>query len=90
MAVPRLAPNLLQNSPLGPEEISRMTEAFELTLWKLRVADRSGSLAKAIAKRIIEITQAGESDPVLISTRAIKGLALPLAEGLRWPPPTGC
>jgi hypothetical protein len=67
---------ILQNSPLGPEDLRRLTDAYEHTLRALSVKDRNDPLAEFIAKKIIEIGQTGLKDPVQISARAIQELAL--------------
>ena len=48
---------LLQNSPMGPEQISRLSEAYEQTLKALSLKDRNDPLTELIAKKIIEIGQ---------------------------------
>ena len=65
---------LVQNTPLGPEEISRLTTAYELTLKALSLKDRSDPLTQLIAKKIFEIGQSGIEDPAQISELAIKQL----------------
>ena len=67
---------ILQNSPLGPEDLRRLTDAYEHTLRALSVKDRKDPLAEFIAKKIIEIGQTGLEDPEQISARAIQELAL--------------
>ncbi|WP_198164101.1 hypothetical protein [Bradyrhizobium jicamae] len=68
---------LLQNVPLGPDEIKRLTDAYEHTLSVLSVKDRDDLLAELIAKKIIEIGQTGLKDPAQISARAIEVIGLP-------------
>jgi CheY-like chemotaxis protein len=65
---------LLRNSPLGPEEISRLTAAYEQTLRALNLKDRSDPITQLVAKRIIEIYQTGVRDPVELSTIAVEQL----------------
>jgi hypothetical protein len=67
---------LLQNVPLGPEEIKRLTDAYERTLITLSVKDRNDPLTQFIAKKIIEIGKTGLKDPAQISARAIEELRL--------------
>jgi hypothetical protein len=67
---------LLQNSAFGPEEIDRMVKAYEASVRVLRGADRSDASAEAVAKKIIEVAQTGERDPVKLSRRALKDLGL--------------
>ena len=58
---------LLHNSPLGPEEIAVLTEAYELTLKALRLNERSDTITQLIAKKIMEVGQRGVRDPEQIS-----------------------
>jgi hypothetical protein len=67
---------LVQNTPLGPEEITRLTTAYELTLKALSLKDRSDPLTLLIAKKILEIGQTGIEDPAQISKLTIKQLGL--------------
>ena len=67
---------LFQNSPLGPEEISRLSKAYERTLRTLSLVDRNDPLTEMIAKKIIEIGQTGVKEPAQISQLAIKGLGI--------------
>jgi hypothetical protein len=67
---------LLQNSPLGPEEIRRMTDAYEHALHLLRVTRRSDPITEDIALKIVAITQTGERNPAHIAARAIDQLGL--------------
>jgi hypothetical protein len=50
---------LLQNMPMGPEEISRLTTAYEQALRAIGLVDRNDPIAEMIAKKIIEIGQTG-------------------------------
>jgi hypothetical protein len=65
---------LLQNSPMGPEEIAVLTEAYELTLKKLDLVDRSDPITQIVAKKIIEVGQRGVRDPEQLSSLALKEL----------------
>ena len=67
---------IFQNSPMGPEEISRLSTAYEQTLKALSLKDRNDPLTEMIAKKIIEIGQSGVKDPDQISKIAIKGLGI--------------
>lgn len=67
---------LLQNSAFGPEEIDCMVRAYEASVRALRTTDQSGAGAEAVAKKIIEIAQTGERDPVKLSRRVLKDLGL--------------
>jgi hypothetical protein len=75
--VPQMAIyRLLQNSPMGPEEIAVLTEAYEHTLKKLGLVDRKDPITEMIAKKIIEIGQTGVRDPEQISVLAINELGV--------------
>jgi hypothetical protein len=67
---------LLQNSPLGPEEIKVLTDAYERTLQKLSLVDRSDPVAEIIAKKIIELGQRGVREAKSLSDLAVKELGL--------------
>ncbi|WP_225704165.1 hypothetical protein [Bradyrhizobium cenepequi] len=61
---------------MKPEEISRITAAYERALRTLCVKDRDDPLTEMIAKKIIKIAQSGVEDPAKISALAIKGLEM--------------
>jgi hypothetical protein len=63
---------LLQNMPMGPEEIARLTTAYEETLRTIGLVDRNDPIAEMIAKKIIEIGQRGVEDPAQLSELTIK------------------
>ena len=67
---------LLQNSPMGPDEIERLAAAYELALRSLAIKDRDDPITQLVAK-VIEVGQTGLRDPALISERVIKELELP-------------
>jgi hypothetical protein len=68
---------LLQNMPMGPEEISRLTTAYEQALRTIGIVDRDDPLAELLARKIIEIAQTGVREPRDISTLAIKEIGIP-------------
>jgi hypothetical protein len=67
---------LLQNLPMGPDEINRMTTAFENALRTVGIEDRNDPMAEMIAKKIVEIAQTGVRDPAEISAQAISTLGM--------------
>ena len=67
---------LLKNSILEPEEIARITEAYEKALHTLSVKDRDDPLTEMIAKTIIKIAQAGVNDAAQLSVLAIAELRI--------------
>lgn len=68
---------ILQNSALGPEEIARLSSAYEQVLHTIGVQHRNDPLTELIARKIIEIGQTGLKDPAKICLRAIEELGLP-------------
>ena len=68
---------LLQNCAFGPDEIERITMAYEGALRVLGLADRTDPITEIIAKKIIEVAQTGERDPLRIRARAIAELGIP-------------
>jgi hypothetical protein len=65
---------LLQNSAFGPEEIDRMTIAYEEALRVLGLTDRADPMTEILAKKIVEIAQTGERDPIRICTSAVAAI----------------
>jgi hypothetical protein len=63
---------LLQNAPLGPEDINRLVSAYEQTLKALALSDRSDPITHMVARKIIELGQSGVRDPLQLSALAIK------------------
>jgi hypothetical protein len=68
---------LLQNLPMGPEEISRLTNAYEQALRSIGIVDRGDPLAELLARKIIEVAQTGVREPADISAQAIKEIGIP-------------
>jgi hypothetical protein len=67
---------LLQNSPLGPEEIAILTDAYERTLRTLNLVDRNDPITQLIAGKIIELGQRGVRDAKKLTELAIKELGV--------------
>jgi hypothetical protein len=67
---------LLQNSAFGPEQIRYITKAYEDALRALGLADRTDPITEIIAKKVIEIAQTGQRDPLQIRMRAIAELGV--------------
>jgi hypothetical protein len=59
-----------ENAPLGPDEIGSMTIAYKKVL-RVLGRTRRDPLAEVIAKKIIEVVQAGEQDSDRIVERAL-------------------
>jgi hypothetical protein len=65
---------LLQNSPMGPEEIGRLVGAYGETLRALGLKDRRDRLTELVAEKVFEISQTDVGDAAEISRRAIQNL----------------
>jgi hypothetical protein len=82
MALPKAGDNLmpiyrlLQNMPMGPEEIGRLTTAYEQALRTIGIVDHGDPLAELLAKKIIEVAQTGIREPADISAQAIKEIGI--------------
>jgi hypothetical protein len=72
MAIQRL----LQNSAFEPEQIAYIATAYEDALHELGLVNGTDPITEIIAKKIIEIAQTGERDPLKIRGRAIAELGV--------------
>jgi hypothetical protein len=68
---------LLRKSDFDPEDIKRMTSAYEQALAELGLQDRNDPLTETVAKLIIETAQAGEKDSRMICVLALRRLNEP-------------
>jgi hypothetical protein len=66
---------LLQNHAFEPEEIGLLVAVFEDTLREMRLANRSDPITEMVAKKVIELAQTGERDPVRLRERTIAALS---------------
>ena len=64
----------LGNLAFEPEDVARMSSAFDLALRELGLADREDALTEAVAKAIIEVMATGERDPQRICALAVQQL----------------
>jgi hypothetical protein len=65
---------LLIGSAFTPEDITILSAAFEDTLRELRLVDRTDPATTIVAKKIIELAQHGERDPIRLREGALKSL----------------
>ena len=65
---------LLEGSAFAPDDIARLTSAYEEALRVLNLNDRADSLTEIVAKRIIEVAQTGVRDPARICRIALEGI----------------
>jgi hypothetical protein len=66
----------LQTRAFGPEDIKIITTAFEDALRQLKLVDRSDPLTEIVAKKMIEIAEQGERDPLRLRDRTLQALRL--------------
>ena len=64
----------LQNMPMGPEDISRLTTAYEQALRGIGLVDRDDPISEMVAKKVIQIAKTGVRDPTDIAAQAIMEL----------------
>ena len=62
------------NRSFGPGEIDVLVKAFEDALRELQLNDREDPATLTVAKRIIELANQGERDPVRLRDRALESL----------------
>jgi hypothetical protein len=65
---------LLQNHPLGPDEIARLVTAYEETLKALGLKDRNDPITELVAQKIFETGQTGVRDPLQLARLVIRDL----------------
>jgi hypothetical protein len=63
---------LKHDHSFGPEDIAKLSAAFEATLGKLRLTDRTDPLTAEVAKLIIEFAKQGECDPERLCALAVQ------------------
>jgi hypothetical protein len=73
MAIDRL----LQNAAFGPEDIERLSAAYEEALHLLQLSDRTDPITQIVAERIIEAAKTGVREPSQLCQLAIKDLRVP-------------
>jgi hypothetical protein len=59
----------------GPEDIAKMSAAFEAALGQLGLVDRSDPATHEVAKLIIEFAKQGQRDPERLCALALQRLA---------------
>ncbi len=70
MAIDRM----IRESVFEPAAIECMTTAYEHALKVLQLTNRDDPITELIARKIIEIADAGESDPCRLCRRALTAL----------------
>ena len=72
MAIDRL----LENSTFSPEDVVKLSTAYESALTKLGLTNRSDPITLLIAKRIIEIAETGISEAAELCDMALEQLGV--------------
>jgi hypothetical protein len=68
---------LIRTLSLDPEEIQKLTLAYENALRALELSNRTDPVTTIIAQRIVEAAKTGVRDPDQLCTMAIKDLRVP-------------
>ncbi len=67
---------MLEEMNVAPERKKVLTEAYEATLKKLRLVDRTDPVTRIIASTIIDVARTQNGDPVRISALTITRLGI--------------
>jgi hypothetical protein len=62
---------LLENEGFSPDQIQVMASAFEAACVELDHADANDPIREKIARKVIEYTQRGETDPFKLKTMVV-------------------
>jgi len=65
---------LLRNTASDPETITTIADAFERACRELGLIDRKDPARDAVARKVIEIAQAGERDGARLRERTVAAL----------------
>ena len=69
--------SMLRTLSLGPEDVERLSIAYEDALRALQLSSRTDPITTIIAQRIIEATKTGVRDSAELCALAIKDLRVP-------------
>jgi hypothetical protein len=67
---------LIQNVPLGPDEIPRLVAAHHETLRALDLKDRDDPITRIVARQVFEVAKTGIEDSAQISKLALEHLGI--------------
>ncbi len=65
--------HLVKERAFAPDEIKLLVAAFEEALEELQLKDRSDPATMLVSKRIIELAQQGERNPIRLREVGVKG-----------------
>jgi hypothetical protein len=60
-----------------PDDVTRMTSAYNLALRELGLIDIDDALTETVAKKVVEVMGTGERDPVRICALTVQQLRTP-------------
>jgi hypothetical protein len=66
---------LLQNGAFSPEEIAKISSAFDDCLRELRLVDKTDPVVTLIAKRVLQFADSGVRDPVWLRNAVLASLS---------------
>jgi hypothetical protein len=66
---------LLNSRAFDPETIEVMVAVFEDALRELRLTNRADPATEVVARKVIELAQRGERDPVRLREQVVKLLS---------------
>lgn len=69
--------SMLRTLSLGPEDVERLSVAYEDALRALQLSSRTDPITTIIAQRIIEAAKTGVQDSAELCALAIKDLRVP-------------
>jgi hypothetical protein len=69
--MPTIGESARPSHAFGPDEIRVLSDAFADALRVLGLPDRIDPVASAVAKRIIDLAQLGERDPIRLRDYAV-------------------
>jgi hypothetical protein len=69
---------IFKTIPFEPEAIVFMSAAYEDALRALKLTDRQDPITELVARKIIQVAQTGEKDPIRIREPALKSLGIDL------------
>ena len=65
---------LLQNTAFGPDTVEVLAAVFDEVCRELGLAERTDPLRDTVARKVIEIAQTGEHDPIKLRTSVLKAI----------------
>jgi hypothetical protein len=67
---------IIRQSAFEPEDIARLSSAYEDVLRQLHLTDRTDPVTETVARAVIDVAQRGLKDPKLICAAVIEQLGI--------------